>query len=196
MNRVRPSEYRVPSLSRSPSALGTWHSVLASLLFILLLASQGCGYHTAGHAVQLPENVKTIAVPTFKNETMTYRIDQMLTAAVVREFTTRTHYHMVNDPGDDADATLRGTVLSTASSPLTYDTTSGRTASVLIVVSMRVVLSDRNGKVLYQNPAYVFREQYEVSQDLSSFFEEDSPAFRRLSQDFARTLVSNILEAF
>ena len=57
-------------------------------------------------------------------------------------------------------------------------------------------LDDRGGKVLYQNPAYLFREQYEVSQDLSSFFEEDSPAFRRLSQDFARTLVANILEGF
>ena len=52
------------------------------------------------------------------------------------------------------------------------------------------------GKVLYQNPSYLFREQYEVSQDLTSFFEENSPAFRRLSQDFARTLVSNILEGF
>ena len=72
----------------------------------------------------------------------------------------------------------------------------GRTASVLVVVSMRVALTDRGGKVLYQNPEYLFREQYEVSQDLSSFFEEDSPAFRRLSQDFARTLVSNILEGF
>ena len=60
----------------------------------------------------------------------------------------------------------------------------------------KVSLSDRNGKVLYENPAYLFREQYEVSQDLGSFFEEDSPAFRRLSQDFARTLVSDILEGF
>ena len=41
-----------------------------------------------------------------------------------------------------------------------------------------------------------FREQYQVSQELSSFFEEDSPAFQRLSHEFARTLVSNILEAF
>jgi len=80
--------------------------------------------------------------------------------------------------------------------PLTYDSNTGRTASVLVVVSMRVILSGRDGKVLYQNPQYVFREQYEVSQDLSSFFEEDSPAFRRLSQDFARTLVSNILEGY
>jgi len=146
--------------------------------------------------VQLPENVKTIAVPAFKNETTTYRLEQMLTASVVREFTTRTHYRILNDPSEAADATLRGTVLSTSATPLAYDTATGRAASVLVVVSLKVSLSDKNGKVLYQNPAYLFREQYEVSQDLTSFFEEDSPAFRRLSQDFARTLVSNILEGF
>jgi outer membrane lipopolysaccharide assembly protein LptE/RlpB len=162
----------------------------------LLLALPSCGYHTAGHAAQLPDNVKTIAIPAFKNETLTYRIEQMLTASVVREFTTRTRYRILNNDGDDADATLRGTVLSTSATPLAYDTATGQAASVLIVVSMRVSLTDRSGKVLYQNPSYVFREQYEVSQDLSSFFEEDSPAFRRLSQDFARTLVSNILEGF
>jgi outer membrane lipopolysaccharide assembly protein LptE/RlpB len=169
-------------------------SLLVVLLVVLL--SPGCGYHTAGHTVQLPQNVKTIAVPAFKNETTTYRIDQMLTASVVREFITRTHYTILNDASADADATLRGTVLSTTASPLAYDTNTGRAASVLVVVSMKVTLSDRQGKVLYQNPAYLFREQYEVSQDLQSFFEEDSPAFRRLSQDFARTLVSNILEGF
>ncbi len=167
--------------------------LLALLPTLILL---GCGYHTAGHAVQLPDNVKTIAVPTFKNETLTYRIEQMLTDAVVREFTSRTHYRILNDPSETADATLRGTVLSTTASPLTYDSATGRAASVLVVVSIKVTLTDRNGKVLYQNPAYLFREQYELSQDLSSFFEEDSPAFRRLSQDFARTLVSNILEGF
>jgi outer membrane lipopolysaccharide assembly protein LptE/RlpB len=167
---------------------------LISLAWIL--ASTSCGYHTAGHAVQLPENVKTIAVPAFVNETSTYRIEQMLTSSVVREFTTRTHYHILNSPGEAADATLRGTVLSTSASPLTYNSATGQAASVLVVVSMRVLLTDRQGKVLYQNPSYLFREQYEVSQDLASFFEEDSPAFRRLSQDFARTLVSNILEGF
>jgi len=164
--------------------------------FWLTLVLAGCGYHTAGHVVQLPENVKTIAVPAFVNETTTYRIEQMLTSSVVHEFTTRTHYRILNNPSDTADATLRGTVLSTSASPLTYNSATGQAASVLVVVSVRVSLTDRQGKVLYQNPSYLFREQYEVSQDLASFFEEDSPAFRRLSQDFARTLVSNILEGF
>lgn len=172
-------------------ALATRSTLLVPALLLL-----GCGYHIAGHTAQLPENVKTIAISSFKNETLTYHIEQMLTSSVVREFNTRTRYHILNDATDDPDATLTGTVLSTVASPLTYDTATGRAASVLVVVSMRVQLTQRGGKVLYQNPAYLFREQYEVSQDLSSFFEEDSPAFRRLSQDFARTLVANILEGF
>ena len=162
----------------------------------LLAASASCGYHTVGHSVQLPENVKTIAVPAFQNQTREYRIEQLLTSSVVREFTTRTRYHILNSSAEAADATLRGSVLSASSTPLTYNSTTGQAASVLVVVSMNVSLTDRQGKVLYQNPSYIFREQYEVSQDLTSFFEENSPAFRRLSEDFARTLVSNILEGF
>jgi outer membrane lipopolysaccharide assembly protein LptE/RlpB len=197
VRQAASTRYRVLGKRRFDSVLGTRNSILLSVLLLLTFSvSPGCGYHTVGHTVQLPENVKTIAIPAFKNETLTYRVEQMLTAAVVREFTTRTHYRILNNPGEDADATLIGTVASTVATPLTYDTATGRAASVLIVVSMRVTLTDRSGKVLYQNPSYVFREQYEVSQDLASFFEEDTPAYRRLSEDFARTLVSNILEGF
>lgn len=169
---------------------------LRTMCLALLTASTGCGYHTVGHTAQIPENVKTIAVPAFVNQTRTYHIEQWLTSSVVREFTTRTNYHILNDSNEAADATLRGTVLSASSTPLTYNSSTGQAASVLVVVSMSISLTDKGGKVLYQNPAYLFREQYEVSQDLTSFFQEDSPAFQRLSRDFAQTLVSNILEGF
>jgi hypothetical protein len=113
----------------------------------------------------------------------------------VEELNTRTRYHVISDP-HSADASLRGTVLAAAATPLTYDTTTGRASTVLVVVSMEVVLTDAKERVLYQNPSYVFRAQYQVSQQLSTFFEEDSPAFKRLSGEFARALVSNILEGF
>ena len=164
-------------------------------LAVLVLLSTGCGYHTAGKANLLPSDLRTLAVPAFVNQTQTYKIEQLLTAAVVQEFSTRTTYRVVTQP-DSADAVLRGTVLTTSITPLTYDSKTGRAASVLVIVSMSVSLKDKQGKVLYQNPSYVFREQYQVSQELSSFFEEDSPAFQRLSREFARTLVSNVLEAF
>jgi len=161
------------------------------------LTFSGCGYHTAGHATTLPQDVKTISVPAFVNQTQTYRIEQTLTAAVVREFITRTNYHISNQASDAAaDATLHGTVFSTNLTPLTYDSQTGRASSVLVTVGVKVSLTDRQGKVLFQNPTYVFREQYEVASEISSFFEEDSPAFNRLSRDFAQSLVSNVLEGF
>jgi hypothetical protein len=162
---------------------------------VFCLVFSGCGYHPAGHANLLPADLHTLAVPAFINQTQTYKIEQMLTSAVVQEFSTRTSYRVVSSP-DSADAMLRGVVLSTYTSPLTYDSKTGRASSILVVVSINVQLIDKQGKVLYQNPSYTFREQYQVSQELSSFFEEDSPAFQRLSREFARALVSNVLEAF
>jgi outer membrane lipopolysaccharide assembly protein LptE/RlpB len=181
---------RAPGRTMPFRCAGSLAGVLLSLLAF------GCGYHTAGHTTAIPQNVRTIAIPAFVNQTHTYKIEQMLTAAVVREMVTRTNYHVVNRTGDDADAILQGTVLSTYTTPLTYDSTTGRAASVLVVISMKVSLQEKQGKILYQNPAYLFREQYEVSRDPNSFFEEDTPAFQRLSRDFAQTLVSNILEGF
>jgi outer membrane lipopolysaccharide assembly protein LptE/RlpB len=156
----------------------------------------GCGYHVAGHATRLPQNVHTIAVPAFVNKTHTYRIEQLLTETTVREFITRTQYHIVNRPDDDADAVLKGTVLTSTVAPVTFDSTTGRASSALVTVTMSVTMTDRHGKVLFENPNYTFREQYQVSRELSSFFQEESPALDRMSRDFARTLVSNVLEGF
>lgn len=166
-------------------------------VWVLSLIGSGCGYHTVGHTVALPANVHTIAIPGFVSQSQTFRIEQRLTDAVVREFNARTQFHVIHDvKNDEADAILKGTVLSASSAPLAYDSQTGRAASALITVSMQVTLTDRQGKVLFQNPSYLFHEQYELSRDLPSFFEEDSPAVDRLSRDFARALVANILEAY
>ena len=156
----------------------------------------GCGYHVAGKASRLPESVHTIAIPAFDNRTQTYRIEQLLTQATVREFITRTKYHIVNKADPDADAVLKGIVLTSTVAPVTFDSTTGRASSALVTVTMAIKLVDRNGKVIYDNPGYVFREQYQISRELSSFFQEEGPAVDRMSHDFARTLVSNVLEAF
>ena len=115
---------------------------------------------------------------------------------MVREFNSRTQYRVIHDTKSDADAVLKATVLSASATPLAYDSQTGRAASALVTVSIQVTLTDRQGKVLFDNPSYLFHDQYELSRDLQSFFQEDSPAVDRLSRDFARTLVANILEAY
>jgi outer membrane lipopolysaccharide assembly protein LptE/RlpB len=167
---------------------------LVMLASIVLLA--GCGYHTAGHATRLPASVRTIAVPMFINQTQTYRIEQILTRDVVREFLARTHYQIANDAGQSADAVLKGTVISAQAAPLTYDAQTGRISSAVVTVSMKVSLIDHSGHTFFENPNYTFRQQYQVSREVTSFFEEETPALQRMSQDFARTLVGDIMEAF
>jgi hypothetical protein len=50
--------------------------------------------------------------------------------------------------------------------------------------------------VLYRNSAFAWREQYQSTQDLSGFVQEDSAAVRRMSRDFAQALVSDMMESF
>lgn len=169
---------------------------LALLATMASLVAAGCGYHTAGHSTRLPDNLRVLAVPMFVNQTQTYRVEQVLTRDVIREFIDRTHYHVVNDTGADADATLKATVISAQTAPLTYDPQTGRISSALVTVSLKVSLVERGGRVLFDNPNYTFREQYQVSREVTSFFAEETPALGRMSRDFARTLVSDVLEAF
>src|ERR1700747_1179931 len=146
-SRIRACHARVRARAEFSSAkvVGSHGAVVCGALAAVVFFSTGCGYHTAGHSVTIPEGVHTIAIPAFVNQTQTYKIEQRLTAAVVREMVTRTHYRVVNEAGDSADCALRGTVVSTSTSPLTYDSQSGRASSALVVVTARVTLTDRQG---------------------------------------------------
>jgi len=169
-------------------------ALVAALAASLLLT--GCGYHTAGSASHLPNTVHTLAVPVFQNATQSYHTEVAFTQAVIKEFSSRTAYHTVpgNDP--DADATLNGTITSYQVVPLTYNSQTGQSSSFLVTIRAKVVLTDRNKKILYQNSRYLFRQQYETTEDLVTFIQEDPAAVDRLSRDFAQAVVSDILESF
>jgi hypothetical protein len=80
--------------------------------------------------------------------------------------------------------------------PLTWDSQTGRLASAQVDIAMKVSLVDRHGKSLYDNPGYDYHQQYELARAPANFFQEDNPAMERLARDFARTLVSNVLEGY
>ena len=137
-----------------------------------------------------------LAIPSFQNQTHTYHVETGLTNAVIRGIQ---YPHSL--PGyplrsRDADAVLKGTVVSVETAPVAYDSVTGRASTGLVTIIIKVTLTARDGRVLYSNPNYVFRDQYQISNELASFFEEQGPAVDRISRDFSRTLVSNILEAF
>ncbi len=180
-----------PSAIPAPRRFG-WILALA----VALLSSAGCGYHVAGRGARLPSSWKTIAVPALVNRTSRYRIEQRLTEAVIREFQTRATYRIVQDESS-ADAVLRGEITGIEGSPVLFDPTTGRVTTMVVTLRVRVTLMDRQTqKAVYQNDNLVFRDEYQISTDVNSFFEEQDPALERMAHDFAARVVSAILENF
>ena len=163
----------------------------------LLLVVMGCGYHQVGAAAHIPTNVRTLAVPIFTSKVQGFNTETAFTAAVVRELNTRTSYKVLTSgDGSNADAVLRGTIVTETVSPLTYDSSSGQTSSYLVSVTADVRLVGQDGAVLYQNDSFAWREQYQSTQDLTGSIQEDVPAVRRMAQSFGQAVVSDMLESF
>jgi len=166
-------------------------AVTAALVLLLL---SGCGYHTLGAATHLPPGVKTLAVPVFSTRTDANGTETALTEAVVREFISRTRFRVTTNAGADADAVLHGTILKQTVTPLTYNAATQQSSSFVITVVASVTLTAHDGRVLYENKNYVYREQYQSTTDLPTFIQEDPAAIQRLSREFAQQLVADILE--
>jgi outer membrane lipopolysaccharide assembly protein LptE/RlpB len=167
---------------------------VAALAALTSLGLSGCGYHTLGAATHLPPGVNTLAVPVFATRTESNGTETALTEAVVREFITRSRFRVTTNSGSDADAVLHGTILKQAVTPLTYNAATQQSSSFVITIVASVTLTAHDGRVLYQNKNYVYREQYQSSTDLPTFVQEDPAAIQRLSREFARQLVADILE--
>jgi outer membrane lipopolysaccharide assembly protein LptE/RlpB len=161
-----------------------------------LVAVSGCGYHTVGAATHLPPDIKTLSVPMFATRTETYHSETVMTGAVIRELAARTQFRVTPDANPDADAVLHGTILKEVVTPLTYNASTQESSSFLLTMVVSVTLDERGGKVLYENKNYVFRQQYQSTTDLPTFLQENPAALDRLSRDFARALVADVLQSF
>ncbi len=170
--------------------------LVAALAVPALFGFGGCGYHTLGAATHLPPGISTIAVPVFATRTEATGVEQALTEAVIREFAARTRFRVTPVAGDDADAVLHGTILKQTTTPLTYNAATQQSSSFIITIVASVTLTARDGTILYQNRNYVFREQYQSTTNLPTFIQEDPAAIERLSREFARQLVGDVLVGF
>ena len=171
---------------------------MKSVAFAAAAASliTGCGYHVAGRADLLPDEIKVIAVPAFGNATTRYTLTQQLPQAIMREFISRTRYKVVADP-EQADAVLEGSVNNYFSYPTVFDASTGRASGVQLILVLDIRLRDRHkGTVVFERNSMQVQNRYEISADQLAYFEESDTALERASRDTARTIVSAILENF
>jgi outer membrane lipopolysaccharide assembly protein LptE/RlpB len=154
-----------------------------------------CGYHLAGTGSSLPEHIKTIGLPIFVNNTQGYQVEQKITSNIQTVLLQRGKYKVVPD-AQGVDAVLKGTINSVSLYPATFSS-EGRASEYNVVITARVTFTDlTTKKVLFQNPSFIFRGQYQIDQEEILFFDRQSEAIDQIAEDFAESVVSAILEGF
>jgi outer membrane lipopolysaccharide assembly protein LptE/RlpB len=172
-------------------------ALAAAAAVAVLLAAGGCGYRLrgTGNFLFVAQNIKTIAVPSFKNSTARYELDLKLTRAVVDELVTRGRVEVVTDQAK-ADAVLEGEVAVFDVRPIAFTSQRSSADRYLIqVVANIVVRNTRTKKVIFTNPSYPWQMEYEVPQG-TDFESSETEALNKVAELFARALVSAILEGF
>jgi len=164
----------------------------------------GCGYSLAGRGAFLPSYIRTIGIPTFVNRTTVFNLETLVTQKVRSEFIGRGKYQILPQ-NSGVDALLNGEVTAVSITPASF-TAQNLASRYVITMTARIELRDlRENKVLWENPSIMFRQDYEATSgrapasnlvDPVAFFQQDASALERMSTDFARTIVSAILEAF
>lgn len=164
------------------------------------LLAGSCGYSLAGHGSFLPSYIRTIGVPLFTNSTNFFEVEQRLTEKVRAEFIGRGKYKVLPEAAG-VDALLAGEISAISITPVSF-TGQQQASRYLITVTARIAFRDlKANRVLWENPGLVFREEYDAASgadalDPAAFFGQESNAVERVAIDFARTVVSAILEAF
>ena len=161
-------------------------------------ASGGCGYSLAGRGSFLPAYIKTIGLPTFVNHTPVFDIDRILTERVRSELIGRGRY-TVQPRSTDVDAVLTGEIVSIGLASSAVNQQQQATRYVITIVAKIEFRDVKTNKVLWSHPALPYSEEYPVttvSADAGSFLGQNANAQERLASEFARAIVSAILESF
>ncbi|HET7453120.1 MAG TPA: LptE family protein [Thermoanaerobaculia bacterium] len=180
----------------SPDRPARRRKLAAVLPWIVVLG--GCGYTLVGQGSFLPDSVKRIAFPTFKNSTSRVGLEQRLSAAVARELASRGRFSVSPKEGD-GDAQLSGEIVAFSLYPVAADSL-GRATRYQIQITAKVSLTELpSGKTIWKNDAYTFRENYDVAGGgvgAANYSDLENVAIDTEADRFAQTLVTSVLEGF
>ncbi len=171
---------------------------IATIAIVLSgLALSSCGYHLVGTTSFLPEDIQTLYVESFKNQTQWVDMDQRLMEALTLEWVRRGRLRLVESPAK-ADVVLKGVIQRLAVIPVSYDD-QGRANEYQMSLQAEVQLEDVRGdddEVLWEDRAFSRRTSYLVDPNAVNYFDRQNLAMDELSDVFASALVTAVLEGF
>ena len=169
-----------------------------ALGLVWLSGSPGCGYGLVGRGGGLDPSIKRIGIPIFRDHTGKTNLDQKITQKVTEELLKRGKVDIVQTL-EGVDAIVEGEIVSYQVQPVGFSGGAGATTASRYSITLTAKVKyfkPGEAQPIWQNDAFVFRDEYDLGSDPSTFFDREDQGVDRLAQAFARSLVSAMLEAF
>ena len=162
--------------------------------FFLFLGIWGCGYSLEGRKTSLPQDIRTIAIPTMANKTLEAGIENVFTRAMIREFNLDGRLKVVRQK--QADSILEGVIQDFSISSISYDT-AGLALEYSVEVTMGLTLRRIDtGEVLWKAPSMKETEEYRVVSNVLTNEARKQEAIEEIARELAETIHDLIVERF
>ena len=165
--------------------------VISSLALTLGLLTGCAGYHTGVSKPHQLAEVKKLAVPTFKNETLDPRLEVLVTNAVIKQIQAGGAYKIV--AVKDADAVLRATITDITRRQFRANRNNTlRTSELQVGLVVRYRVEGADGDVKLQGQA---RENSELVLD-PNFQVTETQALAVSAERLGATIASEVSEGW
>ena len=160
--------------------------------------ASGCGYALQGRGITTDPSIKRIGVPLFKDRSGKPGLDARVTEAVMVELLKRGRFTVVRE-ATNVDAVVEGEIQSWNVLPVGFSGESGVTQASRYAIALTASVVYRKigqKEPLWSNDAFSQRDEYDMGETASTYFDREEQSIERLSAAFARSLVAAMLEAF
>ncbi len=159
--------------------------LVAITISLLILTVNGCGYRVGS---LLPSDLKTIAVPMFKNKTPEPDLSAPITNGIIQEIIFDGTLEVVEE--DDADTLLIGEIITYKLEPLRFD--KEVTSEYRLQLGVRLKFLDlRHKKILWTYPKVYGDTTFFVGLSLP---ESEQEALPDAIEDLAHEVVEKVVE--
>ncbi len=167
---------------------------LLIICFLFIMLSTGCtGYRLVGSGSGISGTVNKIAIPVFENSSSEPGIERNLTAKIRETFIQDGRLRVVRE--QKADLIFTGNINHYELKPVSFDTNDNVT-EYWVIMNIDVKVRDASKDKNLIDQIFKSKWNYEVSSELLSSERARIDAIDEASKDFARKMVSLIVEGF
>lgn len=169
-----------------------------ALALVVAGLAGGCGYALEGRGITVDPSIKRIGVPLFKDDTNRVDLAQRVTEAVINELLKKGRFTVVKD-STGVDAVVEGEITSFNAVPVNFTQGGDQTQASRYAITLTAkVVYRKTGQrePIWENDSFSLRDEYDMDTTAASYFDQEELSVGRLSESFARSLVSSMLEAF